>query len=84
MLFAMNVELQPGENLSIVTAEAEDAQQNVYPLFVEYVGPVPNQTWLAQINVKLPGNLPVGTVLMSIKVRGVQSNKIPITIKPPP
>ena len=84
MLFAVNVELQPGENFSIVTAEAEDAQQNVYPLVVEYVGPVPNQTWLAQINVKLPDNLPVGTVLMSIKVRGVQSNKVPITIKPPP
>lgn len=42
MLFAMNVELQAGENLSIVTAEAEDAQHTVYPLTVEYVGNVPN------------------------------------------
>ena len=84
MLFAMNVELQTGETLSIVTAEAEDAQQNVYPLVVEYVGNVPNQAWLAQINVKLPDNLPTGNLLISIKVRGVQSNKVPLSIRPPP
>jgi hypothetical protein len=84
MLFATNVELQPGENLSIVTAQAEDSQQTVYPLIVEYVGNVPNQTWMAQINVRLPDNLPTGNLLMSIKVRGVQSNKIPLSIRPPP
>jgi len=84
MLFAMNVELQPGENLSIVTAEAEDSQQTVYPLVVEYVGNVPNQTWMTQINVKLPDNLPTGNLLISIKVRGVQSNKVPLSIRPPP
>jgi hypothetical protein len=85
MLFAMNVELQPGENLSIVTAEAEDAQQTVYPLLVEYVGNTPNQNWLAQINVRLPDNLAnAGNVLVSIKVRGVQSNKVLVSIRPPP
>jgi hypothetical protein len=83
-LFAMNVELQPGENLSIVTAQAEDSQQTVYPLIVEYVGNVPNQTWMAQINVKLPDNLPTGNLLISIKVRGVESNKVPLSIRPPP
>jgi hypothetical protein len=85
MLFAMNVELQAGESLSIVTAEAEDAQQTVYPLIVEYVGNTPNQNWLAQINVRLPDNLAnAGNVLVSIKVRGVQSNKVLVTIRPPP
>jgi len=85
MLFAMNVELQAGENLSIVTAEAEDAQQVVYPLVVEYVGNTPNQNWLAQINVRLPDNLAnAGNVLVSIKVRGVQSNKVLVSIRPPP
>jgi IgA peptidase M64 len=85
MLFAMNVELQPGENLSIVTAEAEDAQQTVYPLLVEYVGNTPNQNWLAQINVRLPDNLAnAGNVLVSIKVRGIQSNKVLVSIRPPP
>jgi hypothetical protein len=85
MLFAMNVELQAGENLSIVTAEAEDSQQTIYPLTVEYVGNVPNLSWLAQINVRLPDNLAnAGNVLVSIKVRGVQSNKVMISIRPPP
>jgi len=85
MLFAMNVELQAGENLSIVTAEAEDSQQTVYPLTVEYVGNISNLNWLAQINVRLPDNLAnAGNVLVSIKVRGVQSNKVVVSIRPPP
>jgi len=85
MLFAMNVELQAGENLSIVTAEAQDSQQTVYPLVVEYVGNTPNLNWLAQINVRLPDNLAnAGNVLVSIKVRGVQSNKVLVSIRPPP
>jgi hypothetical protein len=85
MLFAMNVELQAGENLSIVTAEAEDSQQAVYPLTVEYVGNVSNLNWLAQVNVRLPDNLAnAGNVLVSIKVRGVQSNKVMVSIRPPP
>ncbi len=85
VFLAMNVELQPGENLSIVTAEAEDSQQTVYPLIVEYVGPVPNLIWMAQVNVRLPESLTnAGNVLVSIKVRNVQSNKVPVTIKPPP
>jgi hypothetical protein len=85
MLFAMNVELQAGENFSIVTAEAEDSQQTVYPLIVEYVGNVPNLNWLAQINLRLPDNLAnAGNVLVSIKVRGVQSNKVLVSIRPPP
>ena len=84
MLFAMNVELQPGENISIVTAQAEDSQQTVYPLIVEYVGNVPNLNWMAQISVRLPDNLPTGNVLVSIKVRGLQSNKVLINIRPPP
>jgi len=85
VLFAMNVELVAGENLSIVTAAAEDSQQTVYPLDVEYVGNVPNQTWMAQIVVLLPQNLAnAGDVLVSIKVRGLQSNKVLVSIRPPP
>jgi uncharacterized protein (TIGR03437 family) len=68
-----------------VTAQAEDLQQTVYPLTVEYVGNVSNLKWLAQINVRLPDNLAnAGDVLVSIKVRGVQSNKVVVSIRPPP
>ena len=85
VLFAMNVELQAGENLSIVKATAEDSQQTPYSLIVEYVGNVPNQTWMAQIVVLLPQNLAnAGDVLVSIKVRELQSNKVLVSIRPPP
>lgn len=84
MLFALNVELEAGESLSFITAEAEDAQQTVYPLIVEYVGRVPNFDSLTQINVRLPNNLAnAGNVLLSIKVRGVQSNKVLVNTRPP-
>ena len=85
VLFAMNVELVAGENLSIISAAAEDSQQTVSQLDVEYVGNVPNQTWMAQIVVLLPQNLAnAGDVLVSIKVRGLQSNKVLVSIRPPP
>lgn len=84
VLFAMNVEIVAGENLSIVTAAAEDSQQKVYPLVVEYVGNVPNQTWMAQIVLLLPENIAnAGDVLVSIKVRELQSNKVLVSIRPP-
>lgn len=85
VLFAMNVEIVAGENLSIVEAIAEDSHQTVYPLDVVYVGNVPNQTWMAQIVVLPPQNLAnAGDVLVSIKVRGLQSNKVLVSIRPPP
>jgi hypothetical protein len=83
VLFAMNVELVAGEKLSIVTAAAEDSQQTVHLIPVEYVGNVPNQTWMAQIVVLLPENV-TGDVLLSITVRGLQSNKVLVNIRPPP
>jgi hypothetical protein len=85
VLLAMNVELQAGETLSVVTAEAEASNQTIHQLPVEYVGPVPNLTWMAQIVVRLPDSLAnAGNVLVSIKVRGVQSNKVLVRIGPGP
>ena len=57
MLFAFGLELMPGEDVSVVTAQAEDAEHRIYPLTVEYVGKVPNLDWLTQVNVKLPNGL---------------------------
>lgn len=84
MLFALNIELQSNESVSSVTAEAEDSHQITYPLIVEYVGRVPNLSSLTQINVRLPDDLEnAGNVMVSIKVRGVQSNKVLVNIRPP-
>lgn len=84
MLFAVNLDLLPNEDSSAVTARAEDAQMNVYPLTVEYVGTVPDFSLLklTQIIVKLPDNLPLGQdVLVSLTWHGQTSNKARITIK---
>ena len=76
MLFAMNADLLPGENISAVTARAEDAQLNTYPLTVEFVGTVPGYDWLTQIVVKLPDNLPVNqNLFVTITLHNQTSNK---------
>lgn len=83
MLFATGVEFAPGEQASSLTAQAEDAQQRVYPLAVEYVGEVRNLYWLTQVVVKLPDQLEgAGDVLVSINLHGSTSNRAVIRIKP--
>jgi hypothetical protein len=80
-LFARNINLSSNEDSSVVTAQAEDRQGNVFRLPVEYVGKVPNFGWLTQFVVKLADELPAGDLQVSIGVRGVYSNKATITIK---
>lgn len=82
MLFATNLILGNGEDASFVTARAEDAQMNTYPLTVEYVGPVPGFNWLTEIVIVLPGNLPSGqSVLVSATWHTQTTNKARIRIK---
>jgi uncharacterized protein GlcG (DUF336 family) len=81
MLFAMNLQLQPGETASAVTAEAEDADHNLYQLTVEHLDSVPDQPWATSIVLRLSGDLPsTGDVLVRIKYRGVSSNRVRIGI----
>jgi hypothetical protein len=81
MLFALNLGLQPGEILSVVTADAEDAAHQHYDLTVEYVGPVPQQEWLSAVVLKLSDNLgEVGDVLVRVTCRGVSSNRVRVGI----
>lgn len=84
-LFATNVELLPGEDSSIVTARAEDYQHRFYALPVEYVGKVPNFDWLTQIIVSLDSKIETGdgTVWVNINVRGIDSNKVLLSIRNP-
>ncbi|MFN2577604.1 MAG: PQQ-dependent sugar dehydrogenase [Pyrinomonadaceae bacterium] len=82
MLFATNLGLAAGEDASFVSARAEDAQMNVYPLTVEYVGAVPGFNWLSEVVMVLPGNLPSGqSVLISITWHTQTTNKARIRIK---
>jgi glucose/arabinose dehydrogenase len=81
MLFAINLDLLPGEDKSAVTARAEDAAMNVYPLTVEFVGKVSNFDWLTQVVVILPGNLPSGQDVFVSVTLGQPSNKVRIRIR---
>lgn len=82
-LFARNLELKPGEDASVVTAQAETSHGVIIPLPVEFVGTVPGFDWLTQIIVRIPDELSGGgDVSVSIAARGEVSNKALITIEP--
>lgn len=83
MLFATDVDLSSAENTSVVTAQAEDSHNKIYPLAVEFVGKVPGFDWLTEVIVKLPDELGnAGEVRVSINVRGTSSNKAPLSVRP--
>jgi len=78
MLFAMNLQVQPGE---ILSADAEDATRTIYPLTVEHIGSVPDQPWASSLIIRLPQNLPhTGDVLVRITHRGTTSNRVRVGI----
>jgi hypothetical protein len=81
MLFAMNFNLQPAEDISAVVADAEDASHRIYPLNVEYVDKVLGFDWLSCVIVRLNDDMgDIGDVLVRISVRGVSSNRVRLGI----
>ena len=82
MLFGINLDLLANENSSAVTARAEDTQMNVYPLIVEFVGPVAGLSGTSEVTVRLPDNLPTNQdILVSVTLRGQTSNKVRFKMK---
>jgi glucose/arabinose dehydrogenase len=82
VFFGTNLDLLPGDTSTAVTARAEDAQLNVYPMTVEFVGKVPGYDWLTEVGVRLPDNLPTGQdLLVSVTLHGQTSNKVRIRMK---
>src|SRR5205814_47652 len=53
LLFALNLSLQPGEDLSAVTADAEDIAHRHYSLKVEFARDVPGEVWMKQVTLRL-------------------------------
>ena len=83
MFFATGVNLTSADDISAITASAEDSQNRIHPLAVEFVGKVPGFEWLTQVIVKLPDELEsLGEVRVSINVRGAISNKVPFSVRP--
>ncbi|HUQ31790.1 MAG TPA: hypothetical protein VM095_06710, partial [Pyrinomonadaceae bacterium] len=81
MLFAANLSLQPSDVASSITAEAEDGAHKVYPLQVEYAGPLPEQSWVTAIVVRLNDEMgDLGDVLVKVTYRGQASNRVRVGI----
>ena len=67
--------------MSAITARAEDAQLNQFPLTLEFVGKVAGFDF-TQVVVRLPDNLPSAqTLLVSVTLRGQTSNKASIRMR---
>jgi hypothetical protein len=83
VLFAVNAELKPAENISSITAQAEDSLHQPYNLPVESIGKVPGHDWLKQVVVRLPDGLgSAGDIWVSIRVHDVVSNKVLVKVMP--
>ena len=81
MVFAMNLELQAGENLSVVSADAEDATHTHHALVIESVQPVPACEWMSAVVFKLDDEMgDVGDVLVSVSYHSLVSNRVRIAI----
>ena len=81
ILFALNLRLQPGEEPSNVTADAEDGTHRSYALEVEYVEPVRGQRWMSAVCLKMNDQMDgVGDVLVRINHQGRASNRVRIAI----
>lgn len=81
ILFAMNTGLLQGEGANAVTADAEDAAHNLYPLKVVLVAPVPGYEWMTEVVVRLNDQMgDVGDVLVRINIHGVASNRVRVGI----
>ena len=81
-VFAMNLELLPGEGVSAFTADVQDSTGKLYPLTVEFMGQVPNfpgiTMFVLRLNDELGGS--VGDVLLRLNLHGVASNRVRIAI----
>jgi hypothetical protein len=83
ILLAGNIDLLAGETSSVVTVEADDGLGGTYPLTLESVSKVPGQNWLTQVLLRFPDQwMTGGDVWVTLKLRGVPSNKAFMTIKP--
>ena len=81
MIFAMGLNLQPGEGPAAVAADAEDGAHNIHHLTVEHVGPVPEQEWVSSIILRLDDLMDdAGDVLIGISYHGTPSNRVRVAI----
>jgi uncharacterized protein (DUF1800 family) len=80
-IFAMNLELLPGEGSNAFSSDVQDASGKLYPLRVEFVGQVPNFPGITMIVVRLADDLgDTGDVLLRLNLHGMSSNRVRVAI----
>jgi uncharacterized protein (DUF1800 family) len=80
-VFAMNLELLPGEGVNAFTSDVQDSTGKIYPLAVEFMGQVPNFPGVTMFVIRLADDLgDVGDVLLRLNLHGVSSNRVRIAI----
>ncbi len=83
IVFATDLGLLPGDGVEALTAEAEDANHVLHPLRVEFVSPLQGLPNFNQVVIRLTADLNgAGDVLLTLKVRGLTSNKARILVGP--
>jgi len=83
MLLAANLDLEPGDGPSIVTAQADDGRGHTYPLAVEWIGRLENLNWVTVVIAKLPEELAnTDQALITVNAHNQSSNQVSISITP--
>jgi beta-glucanase (GH16 family) len=83
MLLSANLDLQPGDGPSSVTAQADDGKGHTFPLNVEWVGRLPNFDWITVVIAKLPDQLlGADQALISVTAHGQSSNQVSVSLSP--
>jgi endonuclease/exonuclease/phosphatase family metal-dependent hydrolase len=82
-LFAMNINLFPGETESAIIARAMNSSGGVYNLPVKYVGKVAGYDWLWHVVVVLPQDPSLsGNISLTITLHDATSNAVNMAISP--
>ena len=80
-IFAMDLELLPGEGANAFSADVQDASGKLYPLRVEFMGQVPNFPGITMFIVRLADDIgDVGDVLLRLNLHGMGSNRVRMAI----
>ena len=81
-IFCMNLDFLAGEGANALTADAEDAAHNHYPLHVEYVAPVPGFSGIYMVVLRLNDSMTsnLGDVLIRLNLHGIASNRVRMAI----
>lgn len=80
-VFAMNLELLPGEGASAFTADIQDAGGKLHPLQIEFMGQVPSFPGITMFIVRLADDIgDAGDVLLRLNLHGMASNRVRMAI----